>query len=77
MSLSHGGHGTELIQLSFSREDSSDVIFKATKITGDPNEPAGQQTFKGSLNGGLIMPMDEQVLNYPSIVKVTMFTICV
>ena len=66
-------HGTELIQLSFSQEDftsSSYMMFTGTKITGDPTVPAGQRSFKGSLNDGLIMPLDEQVRIYPITLKV-------
>ena len=62
----YGSHGTQLIQLSFSQEDSTGLMFTGTKITGDPNVPAGRRSFKGSLNDGLIMPMDEQVRIYPS-----------
>ena len=68
----YGGHGTELIQLTFS-EDSSGLMFKGKKITGDPNVPAGQLSFRGNLSDFLKMQLDEQVFRSSGVIMYNIY----
>nr|XP_057931490.1 F-box only protein 31 isoform X2 [Doryrhamphus excisus] len=47
----YGSHGLEIIMLSFHRNSA-----RATKLTGDPNVPAGQLTLDIDLSQPLILP---------------------
>jgi hypothetical protein len=63
----YGPHGTEMIRLGY--DIGYDIgygtygIFAGFKITGDPNIPAEQITFRGNLNGGITLVNEDQVNN--------------
>ncbi|XP_061773520.1 F-box only protein 31 isoform X2 [Nerophis ophidion] len=47
----YGSHGLEIVMLSFHRNSA-----RATKLTGDPNVPAGQLTLDVDLSQPLVLP---------------------
>uniref|UniRef100_A0A8D3A4A9 F-box domain-containing protein n=1 Tax=Scophthalmus maximus TaxID=52904 RepID=A0A8D3A4A9_SCOMX len=51
----YGSHGLEIVMLSFHRNSA-----RATKLTGDPNVPAGQLTLDVDLNRPVVLPDLEQ-----------------
>lgn len=53
----YGDHGLELVSLTYEDDDTAAVI---TKITGDPNVPAGKITVKVDLTSALHLTEDEQ-----------------
>ncbi|KAG8437437.1 hypothetical protein GDO86_008223 [Hymenochirus boettgeri] len=55
----YGSHGLEIVMLSFHG-----TIAKATKITGDPNVPAGQQTLEIDLTRPVQLPDVEHLRNF-------------
>ncbi|XP_054632117.1 F-box only protein 31 isoform X1 [Dunckerocampus dactyliophorus] len=54
----YGSHGLEIVMLSFHRNSA-----RATKLTGDPNVPAGQLTLDIDLSQPLILPDLEHQCN--------------
>ncbi|XP_068117630.1 F-box only protein 31 isoform X2 [Hyperolius riggenbachi] len=61
----YGSHGLEIIMLSFHG-----TIAKATKITGDPNVPAGQPTLEIDLTRPVRLPAMEQLRNFSELSRV-------
>ncbi|KAE8608831.1 hypothetical protein XENTR_v10011619 [Xenopus tropicalis] len=55
----YGSHGLEIVMLSFHG-----TIAKVTKITGDPNVPAGQQTLEVDLTRPVQLPDVEHLRNF-------------
>ncbi|XP_053304264.1 F-box only protein 31 isoform X2 [Spea bombifrons] len=55
----YGSHGLEIVMLSFHGK-----MAKVTKITGDPNVPAGQQTFEVDLTRPVQLPDVERLRNF-------------
>ncbi|XP_077309475.1 F-box only protein 31-like isoform X1 [Lithobates pipiens] len=55
----YGSHGLEIVMLSFQG-----MTAKATKITGDPNVPAGQPTLEVDLTRPMRLPSIEQLRNF-------------
>ncbi|XP_053557118.1 F-box only protein 31 isoform X2 [Bombina bombina] len=55
----YGSHGLEIVMLSFHG-----TVAKGTKITGDPNVPAGQQTLEIDLTRPINLPNVEQLRNF-------------
>ncbi|OCT84536.1 hypothetical protein XELAEV_18022689mg [Xenopus laevis] len=58
----YGSHGLEIVMFSFHG-----TIAKATKITGDPNVPAGQQTLEVDLTRPVQLPDVEHLRNFDEI----------
>ncbi|KAM8947578.1 F-box only protein 31 isoform 2-T2 [Pelodytes ibericus] len=58
----YGSHGLEIVMLSFHR-----TMAKVTKITGDPNVPAGQQTLEVDLTRPVQLPDVEHLRNFDEI----------
>ncbi|XP_072278370.1 F-box only protein 31-B-like [Pyxicephalus adspersus] len=55
----YGSHGLEIVMLSFHG-----TTAKVTKITGDPNVPAGQPTLEIDLTRPMRLPAKEQLRNF-------------
>ncbi|KAM4722044.1 F-box only protein 31 [Rhinophrynus dorsalis] len=55
----YGSHGLEIVMLSFHG-----TMAKATKITGDPNVPAGQQTLEVDLTRQVQLPDVDHLRNF-------------
>uniref|UniRef100_A0A674PNT6 F-box protein 31 n=1 Tax=Takifugu rubripes TaxID=31033 RepID=A0A674PNT6_TAKRU len=54
----YGSHGLEIVMLSFHHKSA-----RATKLTGDPNVPAGQLTLEINLSRPVVLPDLEQLCN--------------
>uniref|UniRef100_H3D3N4 F-box protein 31 n=1 Tax=Tetraodon nigroviridis TaxID=99883 RepID=H3D3N4_TETNG len=54
----YGSHGLEIVMLSFHQKSA-----RATKLTGDPNVPAGQLTLEINLSRPVVLPDLEQQCN--------------
>ncbi|XP_075432551.1 F-box only protein 31 isoform X1 [Ascaphus truei] len=61
----YGSHGLEIVMLSFHG-----TIAKGTKITGDPNVPAGQQTLEVDLTRQVQLPDIEHLRNFDEISRI-------
>ncbi|KAM4614181.1 F-box only protein 31 isoform 2-T2 [Discoglossus pictus] len=58
----YGSHGLEIVMLSFHG-----TVAKGTKITGDPNVPAGEQTLEVDLTRPVNLPDVEHLRNFDEI----------
>ncbi|XP_075045423.1 F-box only protein 31 isoform X2 [Mixophyes fleayi] len=63
----YGSHGLEIVMLSFHG-----TTAKATKITGDPNVPAGQSTLEVDLTRPVRLPSLEQLRNLDELSAIIM-----
>ncbi|XP_018427916.1 PREDICTED: F-box only protein 31 [Nanorana parkeri] len=65
----YGSHGLEIVMLSFHG-----TTAKTTKITGDPNVPAGQPTLEVDLTRPVRLPSMEQLRNFSELSRLIMIT---
>ncbi|XP_026220926.1 F-box only protein 31 isoform X2 [Anabas testudineus] len=63
----YGSHGLEIVMLSFHG-----TFAKATKLTGDPNVPAGQLTLDVDLSRPVVLPDLEQQRNIEELSRLVM-----
>ncbi|KAM3918378.1 F-box only protein 31 isoform 1-T1 [Leptodactylus fuscus] len=63
----YGSHGLEIVMLSFHG-----TVAKATKITGDPNVPAGQPTLEVDLTRSVQLPDLEHLQNIDELSRLIM-----
>ncbi|XP_056381506.1 F-box only protein 31 isoform X2 [Hyla sarda] len=63
----YGSHGLEIVMLSFHG-----TVAKATKITGDPNVPAGQPTLEVDLTRPMRLPDLEHLKNIDELSRLIM-----
>lgn len=63
----YGSHGLEIVMLSFHG-----MTAKATKITGDPNVPAGQPTLEVDLTRPMRLPSIEQLRNFSELSRLVL-----
>ncbi|XP_062997310.1 F-box only protein 31 isoform X2 [Elgaria multicarinata webbii] len=63
----YGSHGLELVMLSFHGKKA-----KGTKITGDPNIPAGQQTVEIDLAHPIQLPDIESLSNFSELSRIVL-----
>jgi len=57
----YGPHGIEIVELRFERSDDETLDFAAEKVTGDPNVPSGETTFRGSLTDAVRLSEEDQL----------------
>ncbi|XP_036303188.1 F-box only protein 31-like [Pipistrellus kuhlii] len=60
-------HGIEIVMLSFHGK-----YARATKITGDPNIPAGQQTIEINLMHRIQLPVDQNLSNFNELSRIVL-----
>ncbi|XP_062817700.1 F-box only protein 31 isoform X3 [Anolis carolinensis] len=63
----YGSHGLEIVMLSFHGKKA-----KGTKITGDPNIPAGQQTVEIDLAHPIRLPDIESLSNFSELSRIVL-----
>ncbi|KAM7059056.1 F-box only protein 31 isoform 3-T3 [Molossus nigricans] len=63
----YGSHGLEIVMLSFHGKHA-----RATKITGDPNIPAGQQTVEIDLMHRIQLPDVENLCNFNELSRIVL-----
>ncbi|XP_045047828.2 F-box only protein 31 isoform X3 [Desmodus rotundus] len=63
----YGSHGLEIVMLSFHGKHA-----RATKITGDPNIPAGQQTVEIDLMHRIQLPNVENLCNFNELSRIVL-----
>ncbi|XP_036998268.2 F-box only protein 31 isoform X2 [Artibeus jamaicensis] len=63
----YGSHGLEIVMLSFHGKHA-----RATKITGDPNIPAGQQTVEIDLMHRIQLPNVEDLCNFNELSRIVL-----
>ncbi|XP_054444907.1 F-box only protein 31 isoform X1 [Pteronotus mesoamericanus] len=63
----YGSHGLEIVMLSFHGKHA-----RATKITGDPNIPAGQQTVEINLMHRIQLPNVENLCNFNELSRIVL-----
>ncbi|XP_043937677.1 F-box only protein 31 isoform X2 [Protopterus annectens] len=63
----YGSHGLEIVMLSFHG-----TVAKGTKITGDPNVPAGQLTICVDLTRPIYLPSIEQQRNFEELSRIVL-----
>ncbi|KAG8562516.1 hypothetical protein GDO81_015706 [Engystomops pustulosus] len=63
----YGSHGLEIVMLSFHG-----TVAKATKITGDPNVPAGQPTLEIDLTRPVRLPVLDHLQNIDELTRLIM-----
>uniref|UniRef100_A0A674J1Z8 F-box protein 31 n=2 Tax=Terrapene triunguis TaxID=2587831 RepID=A0A674J1Z8_9SAUR len=63
----YGSHGLEIVMLSFHGKKA-----KGTKITGDPNIPAGQQTVEIDLAHPIQLPDIENLCNFNELSRIVL-----
>ncbi|XP_044283924.1 F-box only protein 31 [Varanus komodoensis] len=63
----YGSHGLEIVMLSFHGKKA-----KGTKITGDPNIPAGQQTVEIDLAHPIQLPDIENLSNFSELSRIVL-----
>ncbi|TRY63487.1 hypothetical protein TCAL_06851 [Tigriopus californicus] len=56
----YGPHGIEIVNLQFQQTGDDETEFLCIKVTGDPNIPFDQVTFKGNLSDFIVLSSDEQ-----------------